>query len=96
MNRDINEPVRIFGLTLIQSKVVQKESSKWIKEAHPNFRIFKSTTAVAVLLGVAGWHLDLHPVMPLVALVPLLVYSLAIDKLLKEYDKQAPDEFKIK
>ena len=96
MNKDINEPVRVFGLTLIQSKVVQKESSKWIKEAHPNFRIFKSTTAVAVLLGVAGWHLNLHPVMPLVALVPLLVYSLAIDKLLKEYDEQAPEELKIK
>ena len=96
MNKDKNEPTRVCGLTLVQSKAVQKESNEWMRRAHPNFVIYKRLTAVAIILGGVGWMLNLHPVMPLVALVPLLVYLVAVDKLLKQYDKQAPEELKCK
>lgn len=96
MNKDTNEPVRVFGMTLVQSKAVQKESSKWMRKAHPRFVIYKRLTAVAVILGGIGWMFNLHSVMPLVALCPFLVYLIAIKKLLKEYDEQAPDELKVK
>lgn len=96
MNKDENKPTKMCGLTLVQSKAVQKESSEWMRAAHPRFVIYKRLTLLAVILGTIGWILNLHPVMPLVALVPLMVYLIAIDKLLKEYDKQAPEELKVK
>lgn len=95
MNKE-DEPTMLCGVTLVQSKAVQKESSEWMRRAHPRFVIYKRLTLLAVILGGIGWVVNLHPVMPLVALVPFLVYMIAIKKLLKEYDEQAPDELKLK
>lgn len=95
MNKD-NEPTRVCGCTLIQSKAVQDETSEWIRKAHPNFVIYRRLTLIAVFCGGVGWFLNLHQLMPLVFLVPLLVYLTASKKLLKEYNEQAPDELKLK
>lgn len=96
MNKDINEPTKVCGCTLVQSKAVQKETSEWIRKAHPRFVIYKRLTLLAMFCGGVGWIFNLHPLMPLVFLVPLLVYLIASKKLLKEYDEQAPDELKLK
>lgn len=96
MNKDINEPTKVCGMTLVQSKAVQNETSKWIKNKYPHFWLFKVLMLSAALIGVVGWHLKLDPLMPLATLFPVFIYIVVMKKLIGEYNEQALDELKIK
>lgn len=96
MNKDINEPTKVYGMTLVQSKAVQNETSKWIKNKYPHFWLFKVLMLSAVLMGCVGWYLNLNTLMPIVTLFPLLLYITVMKKLIDKYNEQALDELKIK
>lgn len=96
MNKDINEPTKVCGMTLVQSRIVQNETSKWIKNKYPHYWLFRILMLSAALIGVVGWHLNLHPIMPLATLFPFMVYIIVMKKLIGEYNEQVSDELKIK
>lgn len=93
---DKNEPTIVCGRTLIQSKAVQAETSRWIEEAHPHFRAFKRMTALAVLCGFVAWNFGVNSWLLSLAFFPILLYILVMKKFIREYNKQAPEELRVK
>lgn len=93
---DKNEPVILCGRTIKQSKEVRDKTSEWISEAHPHFRAFKRLTALAVLCGFVAWNFGVNSWLLSLAFFPILLYILVMKKFIREYNKQAPEELRVK